>query len=240
MNIVIAILMLNLLIAVHELGHFLASKACGVGVDEFSLGMGPKIISRDYRGTTYSIRWILFGGFVKLNEEDYPKAIWWKQIIIILGGVLFNFLFAFFAVCLYLWISNIVSLGFFETIVAGFQVTLNMIKEIFVILIDMFKTVDTSGFAGPVGVVDVISTYVETGFIYAIEIFAVLNINLFVMNLLPIPMLDGGQVVFVLIKRIFNKTEMPKFEKIWNILGVVFVGIILFFAIKNDIFSFFK
>ena len=240
MSIFVAILILNLLIAVHELGHFLAAKVCGVGVDEFSLGMGPKIISKEYKGTIYSVRWILIGGFVKLNEDDYPKALWWKQLIIILAGVLFNFLSAFFAVCLYLCVSKSVSLGFSDTIVVGFNVTLHMIKEIFAILVNMFKTVDTSGFAGPVGVVDAVSTYVETGFIYAIEIFAVLNINLFVMNLVPISMLDGGQAVLILIKRIFNKDEMPKFELVWNIIGYIFIGIIFFFAIKNDVLNFFK
>lgn len=240
MSIIVAILILNLLIAVHELGHFLAAKVCGVGVDEFSLGMGPKIISKEYKGTIYSVRWILIGGFVKLNEDDYPKALWWKQLIIILAGVLFNFLSAFFAVSLYLCVSKSVSLGFSDTIVVGFNVTLNMIKEIFAILVNMFKTVDTSGFAGPVGIVDAVSTYVETGFIYAIEIFAVLNINLFVMNLVPISMLDGGQAVLILIKRIFNKDEMPKFELVWNIIGYIFIGIIFFFAIKNDVLNFFK
>ena len=240
MSIIVAILILNLLIAVHELGHFLAAKVCGVGVDEFSLGMGPKIISKEYKGTIYSVRWILIGGFVKLNEDDYPKALWWKQLIIILAGVLFNFLSAFFAVSLYLCVSKSVSLGFSDTIVVGFNVTLNMIKEIFAVLVNMFKTVDTSGFAGPVGIVDAVSTYVETGFIYAIEIFAVLNINLFVMNLVPISMLDGGQAVLILIKRIFNKDEMPKFELVWNIIGYIFIGIIFFFAIKNDVLNFFK
>ena len=68
MSIIVAILILNLLIAVHELGHFLAAKVCGVGVDEFSLGMGPKIISKEYKGTIYSVRWILIGGFVKIRS----------------------------------------------------------------------------------------------------------------------------------------------------------------------------
>ena len=239
MSIIIAILILNLLIGVHELGHFLAAKLCGVGVDEFSLGMGPKLISKKFGGTVYSIRWILFGGFVRLNEDDYPKAAWWKQLIIISAGVVFNLICAFIAVGLYLDLSGMVEVGFFRGVALSFEVTMNMIKEVFIAVINIFKSVDTSSFAGPVGVVSAVSTYVNTGFIYAIEIFAVLNINLFIMNSLPIPMLDGGQAVLIIIKKIFNKKEMPKFETVWNVIGIIFVGAIFVFAIKNDIFNLF-
>lgn len=235
MNILIAILMLNLLVGVHELGHFLAAKASKVDVDEFSLGMGPKIFSKDFKGTTYSLRWILIGGYVRLNEEGYLKAKWWKQAIILFAGVIFNFIFAVIGTWIYIWLSDAINVGFFTALVLGFQLSVSMVQQIFVAVIDIFKTVDTSAFAGPVGVVETISTFVNNGLLNAVEIFTVLNINLFVMNLLPIPMLDGGQIVLIIIKRVFKKNEMPKFETVWNCIGLAILGFILFIALKNDI-----
>ena len=54
--IIAAILIFGVLIAVHELGHFLAAKACGVRVNEFSIGMGPTILHKTKGDTTYSLR----------------------------------------------------------------------------------------------------------------------------------------------------------------------------------------
>lgn len=240
MNIVIAIIILNLLIGVHELGHFLAAKFCKVNVEEFSLGMGPKIFSKKINETTYSIRWILLGGFVKMDEEGYINAKWIHQVLIIISGVLFNFIFAVIGVWIYICLSETINVGFFTGIILGVKISINMVVEIFRTLIDLFKSADTNAFSGPVGVVDAVSTYVEMGVIKAVEIFSVLNINLFVMNLLPIPMLDGGQIVLATIKKIFRKKEMPTFEIIWNIVGLIIVGAIFVFALRNDVLSFFK
>lgn len=242
MNIIWALLILNLLIGIHELGHFLAAKMCKVGVDEFALGMGPKIISRKSSkdGTIYSLRWILLGGYVKLNDEDFQNSEWYKHLIIIIAGVVFNLIFALIGIWIYIFLSDIINVGFFAGFVLGFKLVFAMLKEIYIAVFELFKTVDTTSLSGPVGVVDVVSSYVSTGFINAVEIFAVLNLNLFVMNLLPIPMLDGGQAVLILIKKLFNKKEMPKFEVVWNIIGLIILGLILFFALKNDILSLFN
>lgn len=239
MNIIIAIVMLNLLIGVHELGHFLAAKSCKVGVDEFSLGMGPKIISKEINGTVYSLRWIILGGYVKLNEEDFKESIWWKHIIIMLAGVVFNLLFAIIGAWVYLLFSDIVDVGIFKSLYLAIIVVVRALQQMIIAVAEMFKAADTSGFAGPVGVVDVVSTYVSSGWMNTIEIFTMLNINLFIMNLLPLPILDGGQIVLVLIKKAFNKKEMPRFETAWTVIGLALLGLILFFALKNDILRFF-
>ena len=60
--IIAAILIFGVLIAVHELGHFLAAKACGVRVNEFSIGMGPTILHKTKGDTTYSLRLLLCHG----------------------------------------------------------------------------------------------------------------------------------------------------------------------------------
>lgn len=239
MSIIAAIIIFNLLIFVHELGHFFACNMCKVKVEEFSLGMGPKLIGKDIKGTFYSIRTIPIGGFVRMNEDDYGKTSWWKQIIIISAGVVFNLIFAIIGSWLYIALSPIIQVNILIGFLLGFTLVFNMVMEILAAVYNIFVTVDTSSFAGPVGVVDTINTYVQSGFLNAIEIFVVLNLNLLVMNLLPIPVLDGGHVVLILIKKIFKKDNMPKFETVWNIVGLIFLALLLFFAFKNDFVNFF-
>lgn len=67
--IIAAILIFGVLIAVHELGHFLAAKACGVRVNEFSIGMGPTILDKSKGDTTYSLRLLPIGGFCAMEGE---------------------------------------------------------------------------------------------------------------------------------------------------------------------------
>ena len=62
LNILAAILLFGFVIMFHELGHFLLAKANGVEVTEFSIGMGPRLVSRVWRGTRYSLKILPLGG----------------------------------------------------------------------------------------------------------------------------------------------------------------------------------
>jgi regulator of sigma E protease len=75
MGIVSAIIILGVLIFVHELGHFLVAKWCGVGVLEFSIGFGPVIFKFQGGDTTYSLRAIPLGGFVRMAGDD-PSLVY--------------------------------------------------------------------------------------------------------------------------------------------------------------------
>lgn len=96
----IAILFFGVLVAVHEAGHFCAAKACGVRVNEFSIGMGPAILKKQRGETLYSLRLIPFGGFCAMSgedeESDDPRAFTsqsaWKRLIILAAGSFMNFL----------------------------------------------------------------------------------------------------------------------------------------------------
>src|SRR5699024_372555 len=69
-SIVLIILFFGLLIAVHELGHFIAAKTLGVRVNEFAIGMGPAIFSREKGETLYSLRAFPIGGFCAMEGEE--------------------------------------------------------------------------------------------------------------------------------------------------------------------------
>lgn len=100
MSIIFAILLFSLLIFVHELGHFIAAKASGVQVNEFSIFMGPAIWKKQKGETLYSVRCIPIGGYCAMEGEDedtdnprsFHKAAWWKRLIILVAGSAMNFL----------------------------------------------------------------------------------------------------------------------------------------------------
>ncbi len=94
------ILVFGVLIALHELGHFMAAKACGVRVNEFAVGMGPAIFQKTKGETTYSLRILPFGGYCAMEGEeedsDDPAALnnqgFWQKLIIFAAGAIMNFL----------------------------------------------------------------------------------------------------------------------------------------------------
>ena len=100
MYIVIAILAFGILIAVHELWHFVTAKLLGVKVNEFSIGMGPAVFKRQKGETLYSLRCLPIGGFCAMEGEDedtgderaFTVQPAWKKILILIAGALMNFL----------------------------------------------------------------------------------------------------------------------------------------------------
>ena len=97
--ILITILLFGALIAIHEFGHFIAAKTLGVRVEEFAIGMGPKLLSRTRGETTYSLRALPIGGFCSMEGEeeasDDPRSFSgkpaWKKFIILVAGAFLNF-----------------------------------------------------------------------------------------------------------------------------------------------------
>jgi regulator of sigma E protease len=113
MIVVFGLLGLNIIILVHELGHFIAAKLCGVGVETFSLGWGKKLVGFTFKGTNYQLAMFPIGGYCKLKgelfkpdftEEDFQKAKTekggflgeklWKKLAIVLFGPFASFIFA--------------------------------------------------------------------------------------------------------------------------------------------------
>lgn len=117
MTVLFLVLLFVLLIFPHELGHFLAAKACGVQVNEFAFGMGPKIFSKQGGETLYSIRLVPIGGFCAMEGEDTeestgnPRAFnnkkWWQKIIILVAGAAMNVLIAMIALTITFGIMGI-------------------------------------------------------------------------------------------------------------------------------------
>ena len=98
MLIIIGVLLFELIVLIHEGGHFVAAKLSGVKVNEFALGMGPKLFSFTKGETKYSLRLLPIGGYCSMEgedeESDNPRAFGnkpvWKRIIIVAAGAVMN------------------------------------------------------------------------------------------------------------------------------------------------------
>jgi regulator of sigma E protease len=122
--IIAALLLFGILIAVHELGHFLAAKACGVRVNEFAIGMGPTLWQKQKGETQYSLRAFPVGGFCAMEgeeeESDDPAALnnqgFWKKLLIFAAGAAMNFL----AGLLIIFFLYLPAQGFYQPVLSGF------------------------------------------------------------------------------------------------------------------------
>lgn len=103
LNIIAAILVFGVIILIHEFGHFSLAKLNGIGVPEFSIGMGPRLWSFQKGETRYSIKALPFGGSCMMLGEDessgderaFPNKSVWARISVIVAGPAFNFILAF-------------------------------------------------------------------------------------------------------------------------------------------------
>ena len=126
MTIILFIILLSVIITIHEAGHLLAAKIFGVYCYEFSFGMGPLLWQKKTEETKYSIRALPIGGYVSMAGEADGDAVYpdvtvpegrrltdqktWKKVIIMLAGVIMNFLLAWVILSLVL-----LSTGVFRT-----------------------------------------------------------------------------------------------------------------------------
>ncbi len=347
--VLLAIGIFSALIMIHEFGHYLTARLCGVTVHEFALGMGPQIFSRVSKksGIRYSLRLFLIGGYVSMDGEDgeseNPNAFCnksvWKRILIVVAGAGMNILLGFIAMFI-LTTTTVLSNqgGLLPTnVIAEFDegATSNQMGEAGLMVgdriiavngvpvftgydliyeitngayepVDMvvvrndhfyrledvkFPTTEESGVvfgsydfkvygkapnifnlcfysvnrsmstvkmvydslfdllrgrygaeavSGPVGTTQVIGEAAQAGGATLLYLVAVITINLGVFNLLPVPALDGGRLLFLIIE-LFRRKPINR-----NLEGYVhFIGILVLFALMalisiKDIIGLFK
>jgi regulator of sigma E protease len=111
LTIVVTLLIIGLVVFVHELGHFLAARSVGVKVEKFAIGFGPKLFTRQFGETEFSLRLIMLGGFVQMygdldptssradettrgQEDSYLSKNVWQKLWITVAGVVANVIFA--------------------------------------------------------------------------------------------------------------------------------------------------
>lgn len=341
------VLVFSIIIAVHEFGHFIVAKLTRVTVHEFAIGMGPKIISRTFKDTMYSIRLLPIGGFVKLEGEDEDSDDYnafcnkkpWQRFCVLFAGAFMNFILGFLFFIIMFSFSGGIATNYVDTIVPGspfeaadvrvndriirmetaddkdnisnytdinyfigvnrgkkidFTINRNgkiinktikpskikgyqdvmfgfgprvekpnvknviqsafhqskfVVKLVFTSFAYIFSgNASISDFSGPVGIVNEIGNAAQSGMahgflqslINVLSLAALISINLGVVNLLPLPALDGGRIVFVIIEALRVKPLNREKEGIFHFIGfvalILFMLFITFFDIKRLFF----
>lgn len=328
------------MIFIHEAGHFITARICGVGVNEFAIGMGPKIYSKvsPKSNTRYSIRLFPIGGFVSMVGEDEDSAeenafgnvSVIKRMIIIAAGAFMNILLGFLIMLIIVSTSqtqlatNIVgkfdgnaiseqsglmvgdeiikvgrvnvhtgydlayeimnqgyepidltiirnndrivlddvifstftqngatfgnvdfaSLGEVKTFGSIIKNTwfrsLSTIKMVWDSLVDLIRgRYGIDAVSGPVGITQELGKAAKSGIQTLLYLCAVISINLGVVNLLPIPALDGGRFVFLLYEAIFRKPIKKEVEAYIHFIGIVLLFSLMIVIALKDVWSIF-
>lgn len=229
------IFLLGFLIFIHEGGHFFVAKLCKVKVNEFSIGLGPKILKKQGKETLYALRLIPLGGFVSMEGEDkeskeersFSNASILKRIAIVAAGAIVNIVFGLIVYfILVLIIYNSFSIAFKAT--GGFILSIGeSLRMIFT------GNVGINDLTGPVGISEVVSK--TTTFINYLSILALISVSLGVTNLLPIPALDGGKILILIIEAIRRKPLKQETEMQIQLIGFSILIALSLVVTYNDI-----
>jgi regulator of sigma E protease len=135
---------------------------------------------------------------------------------------------------------GVVRYPWYKALGEGFITTFVFLKEILVGFYALIKGLVSgagvgAGVAGPVGVAKMTGQVARLGFIYLMQFTALLSLNLAVLNILPIPALDGGRLLFVIIGKIIRRPVTPKIEQITHAIGFVLLMILVVLVTARDV-----
>ena len=127
-------------------------------------------------------------------------------------------------------------MGFFSSIATGFSQSVFYVKKVFEFVWGLIsRKVDVSGIGGPIVIGKYAGATARAGFALLLEFLALLSVNLAVLNVLPIPVLDGGHLLFLLIERIKGSPLSIKSRLVAQQIGMAFLIILIIFVTYNDI-----
>lgn len=237
------IFLLGFLILIHETGHFVVAKLCKVRVNEFAIGFGPTIWKKQGKETKYALRLIPLGGFISMEGEEelsdkegsFSKASIPKRVAIVAAGAIVNIIFALIVYFILATSYNFqVTNNWSSALTFAGEKTGTFITSTFEGLKQLFT--GKSGLdqmMGPVGISEVVAK--TNGMFEFINMIAIVSLSLGVTNLLPIPALDGGKILLLIIEAIRKKPLSQRIEINIQLLGFSFIIILALFVTWNDI-----
>ncbi|WP_303852409.1 RIP metalloprotease RseP [Seleniivibrio woodruffii] len=137
--------------------------------------------------------------------------------------------------------SEVVSLSFPKAVSQGVTQTYNVSVLMVTGVVKLFqKVVPADSLGGPIMIVQMAKESAETGLVAFFGFMALISINLGILNLLPIPVLDGGHIFFLLIEAITRRAVSIRVREVANLAGMALLMFVMFFAFYNDIMRLFK
>ena len=123
-----------------------------------------------------------------------------------------------------------------EALMMGVRETHRVMMMTYVTILRLFEgTVRVEHLKGPVGIAHLGTRVVDQGFVYLIFFFAIISVNLAVINFLPLPIVDGGQFVFLLIEKITGKPVSAAIQNATALVGLALIGSVFLIVTYNDI-----
>jgi len=240
MEYIIGIFILGAVIAIHEIGHYIPSKIYGVKVKEFSIGLpfSPKILTLfKHKETEFTIRAIPLGGFIEFQDhEEISRLPLIKHAVVTISGPLFNIL-AGYIIILSVFVF-FTELSLIESISRVNEFVILVASGTWGLFIDILHLGDAvDDTIGPIGIVKSTGDQINLGFVKSVLYFSSLNIGVGFFNLLPIPILDGGQLVLIFIESITSKKVSSYIRTASLAIGLVAVLLLLSITLFNDIES---
>ncbi len=140
--------------------------------------------------------------------------------------------------------AGLVSYPFFSAIIEGGKTTVYMIQQIFsafgTLISGVFNGQNVGDqFAGPVGIANITGQAARLGFAYLLQFTALLSINLAVINILPLPALDGGRILFLVIEKLKGKPVKQEVETIIHNIGFILLITLIVFITYKDVIKLF-
>jgi membrane-associated protease RseP (regulator of RpoE activity) len=231
----------GLLIGFHEAAHMLVSKLFGVKVDRFALGFGQILLAKKIGETSYELRLLPLGGFVKCHGEDPESSVkrgffslpWHKRALVALAGPAASLLLGF--LILY---GILLANGW--PIFAAFSQDCRIVSFIFASTYKFFagtlpKEMAGDGISGPVMIVKVLADSFRHSPAQFFQVLSLVSLSLGLFNLLPLPMLDGGYVFLYALEGIRGKKWSAKVYIVWNAVGMALLGGLMLYTVLSDI-----
>jgi regulator of sigma E protease len=231
MSYVTALVLLGAVILLHELGHLVAAKCFKIPVERFSVGFGPRLLGIKHDETDYCLSLLPLGGYVLprvTDPEDFSRYPLHSRIAFCLGGPFANLLGAL--ICL----AAVKGLGSHGSSLsaasASFAELSRLTHQVLASLPVLFSHPDR--LSGIVGIVAAGGRSAQAGIAWAASFWVLLNVNLAVLNLLPLPPLDGGKIVFSLLEAVckpLKRLQVPVAVTGWLLM----LGLMLYATVHD-------
>lgn len=242
----LVLFILSLIIFVHELGHFLTAKAVGIQPKTFAIGFGKSLWKKEKGGVLYSLNALPLGGYVGFDMEKFATEPHYKRLAILAGGILFNLVFTFIPAALFVLIARYplaytayqtppkIEWGAQAFLVYTWQSVTNTFEIIIAGFGALFVSPDISQLMGPIRIITEGASLLGENILFFLPLLIIINVNVLLVNALPLPALDGGRIAFTIIEWII-KRRIPHAEKI-HFAGFVALMTLIVGVIANDVY----
>jgi membrane-associated protease RseP (regulator of RpoE activity) len=255
----------TVLVTVHELGHYLMARLTGLTVEVFSIGLGPEIVGRtDRAGTRWKLGLVPLGGYIRMFGEQsgprhdgipaaeangaagpllFEQASLGRRAAVAAAGPAANFALSFVVLAVLLLVvgrPSSVEASLPEAALwlvwRAIELTWGLTAETLQALWQFATGVNAGqDFIGPIRLAQVTGEVAHQGLLMSLGLVAIISANLAVMNLLPIPSLDGGHLLFYLAEALRGRPVAAQAQTFATQLGLGFVGGLMVFATFKDI-----